>query len=466
MAVIQFLKYRPSPTVKLFLECGDTHRCLVGAVGSGKTVGAVMDICYYVPHHLYTTYGIRRTKWCVLRNTYAELEDTTLETIKEWFPWGKHQKQRGIYTIKYPAPSKIEVRILLRACDRPEQVKKFKSLEITGYLIDEANEVDESIKLMLKNRIGRFPKKSPEKYGIETTNPPTIDHPIFTNYDWQTQIPGYPDHAPSTPPLIQHTGFWQQERENANNLPKNYYEDLIESYHNNPDWIEMYVKGMPGVITKGKTIYNNFKRHIHVSPTTLPYHPSLPLLRGWDNSGNTPAVVIIQQPSPLELHVLYSAHHDKMGTIDFTKLIIAQCATTYPDATFIDYADPAGENRFSKKTGGFTSNATLMRDLGVNPLPSDQNFAARVASVDFFLSRIDGILIDPSCTSLITGLSGAYVYKRGTHSPTDEAEKNKYSHEQDALQYITVKLFKNNRKKPVKPIKRKLSQRQQSWMGR
>jgi len=464
---MQLLKYIPSPTIERFLACSNTFRCVVGAVGSGKTVGGVMDICYYIPHYMYETFNVTRTKWCLLRNTYAELEDTTLETVIEWFPWGKHQKQRGIYTITYPPPSNIEVRLLLRACDRPEQVKKFKSLEITGYLIDEANEVDESIKLMLKNRIGRFPRKSPAKFGIELTNPPTIEHAIFSNYDWQTPIPGYPDHKPTQPPLKNHIGFWQQERENEINLPKGYYDDLYESYANNKDWIDMYIKGMPGVITKGKTIYNNFKRDIHISPTTLKYHPSIPVLRGWDNSGNTPAVVIAQQPSPLSLNILSSQHHDKMGTIEFAKLIIAQCAIDYPDATFIDYADPAGENKFSKRAGGFTSNATLMRDLGINPIPSDQNFEARIASVDYFLSRIDGLIIDPSCHSLITGLSGAYIYQRGTHSPTDEAEKNRYSHEQDALQYITVKLFKNTRKKtPVKLKRSRAKARKQGWMGR
>ena len=460
------INYEPLPTLLLFHNDNSAIRCIVGPVGSGKTTAAAWEIGFELPRHLLSVYGIKKTRWVVIRNTYVELRDTTLRTVKEWFPqdfnsgnWSESRMEltiRGEIRTDPNIPGDIyEAEILFRSCDRPEHIKKLKSLEITGYWIDESIEVPREIKLMLKNRIGRYPKKCPEKYGIETTNPPEIEDDTYTNFAWQSPPPGP---LPAKDPLPGHRGFWQPPGENNENLAPDYYEGLRLMYHEHPDWIDMYIDGKPGVIIVGRLVYNNFRRKYHVAQTPDdPEEDPLPwtggeLFVGWDNTGNSPACVVAQIPAPMQIHILREYYSDKaglrrqMGIVDFTNYVVQQLNLAFPGAKdVIHWGDPAGNQRHSKAEGGFTSNAELMHDCGVDVAASEQNFQARVEAVDQQLGRIDGVLIHPSCTRLINGFLGDYCYPpnrslQGEFLPN--VLKNKYSHVHDSLQYLMVRIFK------------------------
>ena len=65
----------------------------------------------------------------------------------------------------------------------------------------------------------------------------------------------------------------------------------------------MYVEGKPGVIIQGKLVYHNFKRDVHVAEKPLVWAGG-PLYRGWDNSGNVPACVVVQVPRAGHIQIL------------------------------------------------------------------------------------------------------------------------------------------------------------------
>jgi hypothetical protein len=443
------LDYTPIPTIREFHESSATYRCIVGPVGSGKTCGATVEIFYYLPRYVFQKYGIKKTRWVIVRNSYRELEDTTQKTVLDWFPWGTMAKGDQIFTVKHPEG--LEVEALFRSCDNPDDIKKFKSLEITGYWIDESIEVAEQVKLMLKNRIGRYPRKSPVKYGIETTNPPDVEHPTYYHYDWQSKCPGpIPERKNKDQNILQgHIGFWQPPGENDQNLPKDYYLDLIQAYAGNPDWIDRYIKGKPGITLKGKAVYNNFRSSLHVSQTPLKWTGST-LFAGWDNTGNCPACAICQMPTAGMIQVLAEYHTERMGIVDFVKMVVADRNVRFPNAEWIEWGDPAGEAKFSKVGGGLTSNAELMRDeAGIKLKSSEQNWEARRESVEGQLGRLvagqPAMMIDLSCIRLINGFLGGYAYpEQGlTGIYGDKPIKNKYSHIHDALQYVCVMLTKN-----------------------
>lgn len=472
----EILKYKAIPTIQKFHECTERIRCIVGPVGSGKTSGAAIESCYFIPKFLYDNYGLKYTRGVVVRNTYRELMDTTCKTIKDpeegWFPNGDYKPSSETYIIDY---GDFKTEVLFRACDRAIDVKKFKSLEITWYWLDESIEIDDDAKRMLKNRLGRFPKlstwikcikekypdkfgkltdfqvkkimdKHPDKFrmsfGIETTNPPDVEHTTYSEFDWGDTPP--PGPMPEGKAKAGHRGFWQPPKENAPNLKPGYYDDLREDYADSPDWADMYIDGKPGIIVKGKLVYHNFKRSYHVSQHPIPWK-GLHLYRGWDNSGNVPACVICQVPGPRQLHVLKEFTHDKMNIGTFTEWVISQCNVLFPDAKFTDWADPAGNNEYPNKEGGFTSNAKIMAAKGVEVQPSEQNLSARLNAVDNQLAIIDGMLIDPGCIRLINGFMGGYCYPKieSTGEYGDQILKNRFSHIHDALQYVLVKLACN-----------------------
>lgn len=436
----EYKSYTMLPTIKLFHESPAQIRCIVGPVGSGKTTGATWDMCYYRPMWLAKRHNIKRTSWVIVRNTYRELEDTTMKTVFEWFPWGDFKAGSRTYTLRHPDGGP-EVEILFRSCDRPDDMKKFKSLEITGYWIDESIEVPDAIKRMLKNRIGRYPRKCPVRFGIETTNPPDVENTTYTQFKWHRPPPGP---VPEGTPLENHAGFWQPPHENDANLRPGYYDDLRSDYTDTPDWIDMYVEGKPGIIIKGKLVYNNFRRDYHVAKEPLIWARGQ-LIRGWDDSGNTPACVVLQVPRARHIQVLKEFWTDREGIVDFGKRVVMECNMLYPGAEYIDWDDPAGHNEYSKRDGGFTSNAQLMEDeCGIKTMPSDNNLTARLESVEQALKTIDGLLIDPSsCTRLVNGFLGGYCYKEigNTGMYHDKPEKNRFSHPHDALQYPVMKLL-------------------------
>ena len=434
------ISYNLIPTIKAFHECPAQIRCIVGPVGSGKTTGATWELFHYLPFFLKQRYKIDKTRWVIVRNTYSELIDTTQKTVFEWFDMGVYKKQEKTYTVTYPEDG-IQAEYLFRSCDNPVDVKKFKSLEVTGYWIDESVEVAEEVKRMLKNRIGRYPRKSPVRFGIETTNPPDVEHVTYSQFKWVTPPPGP---VPAGEPLENHVGFWQPPYENAHNLRPGYYEDLRKDYADNPDWIEMYVEGKPGQLIRGKLVYQNFNRHVHVALRPLKWSGQQ-LYRGWDNSGNTPACVVVCPVSANRLHVLAEFNTVKENIVDFTHRVIQSCNTQFPNGKYIDYGDPAGENQYSTREGDFTSNRQLVEEeCGISIIPGEQRFKTRINAVDQALLRRDGMLIDPSCIRLINGFLGGYHYPEIHHMPgtyKKDPAKNKYSHCHDSLQYVLTKLY-------------------------
>lgn len=443
----EVVPYKPLPTLKLFHESPAQVRAMVGPVGSGKTSAATMEVGYYKPQWFAKRYKIMKTRWLILRNTYRELIDTTQKTVKEWFPYGKGRGADEInYTLYYK--NGVEAELWFRSCDRIADLKKFKSMELTGYWIDESIEVAEEIKRILKTRIGRLPKKCPARFGIETTNPPDVEHPTYWQFKWHTPPPGpKPEFPPGVKgPLEKHEGFWQPPFENAKNLRRRYYEDLKTDYADNPDWVDMYVLGKPGIMVKGKAVYHNFKRAIHEGKESLVWTGGM-LYRGWDNSGNVPACAVVQVPSAGRIQVLKEFWSDRMSIGDFTDYVQAQCNLLYPNAEYYDWEDPAGEAEYSKKEGGFTSNGRIMRERGVDVHPSEVNPTACMDAVEQQLRSIDGMLVDPGCVRIINGFLGGFCYPEigpaGSQIYGDKVVKNRFSHIHEALYYVVVKLIKN-----------------------
>ena len=508
MPGVSLKPYTPLPTMVGFHRSDAEMRCLVGPVGSGKTTAAIMEVGLLLPRHLARTYGITETRWVIVRKTYRELMDTTFASVQDWLPFGEWHAAKMTMVLNYP-PSidcnyPLRVELVFRSCNRPEDMEKFKSLEVTGYWIEESIEVHEEIKRMLKTRIGRYPQRSSVRFGIETTNPCDVEHQIYwehnwvpTGPDWATYrttrinnavrdgiskaeaekiypvvanpdllekdmygrftpftVPG-PHPNPKKKPTGKYLGWWQPPHENDANLRPGYYEALMEDYGNNPEWLNVYVYGKPGIRVLGRVVYANFSqtRHVYHGPSDDPFLHSngTPLYFGWDNSGNSPACVVAQFRAPLQIQILAEFYADREGIVDFVKKVQSELEEMFPG--YIEgthYGDPAGGARYSKGDGGMTSNAQLMyEEFGIVVHNSEQNLQPRIQSVDQMLARNDGMLIDPRCTRLINGFIGGYVYpeKVGVQNEfLQQPMKNSFSHVHDGLQYLCARLFSTRKR--------------------
>ena len=82
---IERKEYKMLPTMEAFHRSDAIVRCIVGPVGSGKTTAAAHEICLLLPAYIAKTYGVTQTRWCIVRNSYRELQDTTLPSVMDWY---------------------------------------------------------------------------------------------------------------------------------------------------------------------------------------------------------------------------------------------------------------------------------------------------------------------------------------------------------------------------------------------
>lgn len=431
----------PVPTVKAFQQDDAFIKAIMGPFGSGKSSGCVLDIimrgCKQVPD---PKDGIRRTRWAVIRNTYGQLRDTSIQTVHQWFPpgvWGDYRAMDHRYLIK--AFEKTEIEILFRALDRPDQVANLLSLELTGAWVNEAREVPWAVIEALQGRVGRYPAQrdgGPTWHGILLdTNPPDVDSKWYKFFETQ-------QHPKEFASIYKQPGGQTPQAENIKNLPPNYYNNLARG--KDPEWIKVYVKGEYGFVIDGKAVFPEYHDPSHCRPCQP--NPALPVYRGWD-FGLTPACALLQFNALGQVIIFDELVSDNMGIDTFADEVIVHCNTNWPKLEeYIDIGDPAGEQRAqTDKTTCFQ----ILWGKGIRIEAGLQTLAIRLESIrkplrTFALKGEPGLLLDPRCKTIRKGFQGGYQYRRMKTSAerfTTAPDKNQYSHPMDALQYPLSRIF-------------------------
>lgn len=392
----------------------------MGPFGSGKSSGCAVEIVKRSMEQTPSPDGIRRTKWAIIRNSYRQLEDTSLRTFCQWFPinlFGDFKQSDMRYTIK--ALPGVEIEILFRALDRPDQVDNLLSLELTGAWVNEAREVPWTIIQALMGRVGRYPQGNLGSwYGvIMDTNPPDNDSWWYRQFE---------EKRPAGWELFKQPSGLSPEAENLRHLPKNYYTNLIGSME--PELAKVYIHGDYGFVIDGKPVYHEYRDTLHCAEVDV--IPGQVIYRGWD-FGLTPACVLAQFVNG-RLTIFGEIVSDSMGADTFSDEVLAYCNTHYPNYSFKDIGDPAGNTRSQadEKTC-----FQILWSKGINIEPGEQTLAARIESVKKPLNTlVDGkpcLQMSPKCKTLRKGFQGGYMFKRVRVSEErykDEPFKNAYSH--------------------------------------
>ena len=158
------INYTASPTMSRFHNSDAFVRSLFGPIGSGKSVACVIEMLrisfdVQLPQFDDPKYpnGVRKSRWVVVRNTYRELIDTTIQTFFDWYPeeLGRYHKQDMKFTTiqQMSDGTTAHVEFLFRALDKPDDIKKLLSLEVTGGWLNEAREIPKAIMDMLIGRL-------------------------------------------------------------------------------------------------------------------------------------------------------------------------------------------------------------------------------------------------------------------------------------------------------------------------
>lgn len=449
----------PGPVGRAFIK-SDAFVCAIkGPIGSGKSVACVMKLIRNMQKQAVLKDGWRRRRTAIIRNTYAELRTTTIKTWHQWVP-----PSEGTYRETAPPThhiidqgNKIDWEVMFIALDRPDDVRKLLSLELSDAWINEAREVPKAILDGLTGRVGRFPRM--EEGGctdpmiVMDTNPPDTDH-------WWYRLAEEPSPEDeeaireledqlrrigalrADQPLYEwfaQPGGEDAQAENLQNLPPGYY--LKAKANKKPEWVKVYVNAEYGFVLDGRPVYPEYRDNIHCRE--FAFNARLGLHIGMD-FGLTPAAAFGQRMPNGQWRKHSELVTDNMGILRFGELVQLHIGQHYPAVAIVSLTgDPAGNTRNDDERTTYDLLAT--KKLEVKPARTNDP-TLRIESVRDTMRRLidgePGMIVHPQCRVLRKAYAGGYNYRRvqlaGDERFRDEPDKNLYSHISDADQYMMI----------------------------
>lgn len=444
-----------------YIDCREPVSMIMGPIGSGKTTASVQRVFTQMTEQEPDQFGRRRSRWIAVRNTYPDLQSTT---IKDWCEMYHNEEVRlGRFDNSFPPThyldfdlddgTRVVSELIFLALDRPDSVKKLRGTQVTGFWLNEVKELSKAIVDMCDGRHGRFPEY-PSWHGmIGDTNAPDTDHWYYTLAE-ETKPQGWrffrQPGGVIKQPLPDGSFKWvpNPKAENIRNLPKNYYMRQVGSKAD--DWINVNLANNYGHVTTGKPIYDaRWSEAKHLSKLNLLPMPRVKkLLLGFD-FGRTPACIIGQLMPNGKLRILDELVADGMGIRTFMDQAVMPLLKTKYAAFDLQkhvecYGDPAG----IAKSGNDENSplGILWDEYKLQAWPTATNMPLkRWEAVNYFLlGTIDGapaFELSPACKVLRKGFNGGYAFRRLNVSGeryADAADKNSYSHPHDALQYLCL----------------------------
>lgn len=394
------------------------------------------------------TVYVRRNKkafWC--NRTYPELKSTTIKTWLEWFGDFTHivysSPIMGYVNLLLPDKSVVDLELVFLALDHPRDIKKLKSLELTGVWVNEAVEVAFPIISMATGRINRFPAKRDGGSNwsglIADTNSCDIDNwwykiseeekpENWEFFDQPAALLKTPDgYIPN--PLA----------ENVDNLSGGYDYYLNQLPGKPKEWVKVYILNQYGSSDPGNLVYGDYSTLNH---TDKVFNPDLKHIIWTHDFNFTPmSSAILQRDEKDDIYivdeiVLQSAVA-RQSAMEFCERY-----KDYTDCIVIIYGDASGhigekhghesdyiEIQSILKRAGFTVKMKVPR---ANPAIKDGQNSLRARIIDA-VGKISLFVNQKKCRYADKGLS-ALQLKKGS---TFQEEDSEYQHITTALRYFT-----------------------------
>jgi hypothetical protein len=443
-----------------------------GGIGSGTSTCCCMKIYTIgaIEQHKGPD-GKRRSRWVIVRTTYPELKDTTLKTWLDWFPeevygrmiWSRpmcHEVRIG----------DVEMDVHFLALDDEGDVKKLRSLELTGAWINEAEFMNKAIVDEIESRTGRYPavKDGGSVWDgvIMDMNAPSEDH-------WIPRMMGdvdYPDDVPEEdrisrphnwayfvqpPGLIEIFGpdgktiigyRTNPKAENLRWLKKGYYEEKIAG--KDKRWIDSRVMNRITFVVDGEAVWPAFNPDTHMAPARLTPVEGHDVWVGLD-FGRRPSAICMQEIGG-RIFVQMECRGYGMGAATFAPLLKRFLTRNYPRATNIRFVgDPKGRDK------GQNDDRTAYEIFAANgmvvmPAPvKNNNLQTRLSVVESVLNEsvngLQRLCVSPEgCPTFKAAMMGRYRIKKQKEGDP-EPLKDKYSDIADAFGYALLGMGEGRR---------------------
>lgn len=464
MSTLNWNYSSPGPVASAFIRSTAFMCGIRGPIGSGKSTAAIMKLIRNARSQRRGPDGWIRRRTAIIRNTQPELKTTTIKSWHQWIPpdvgsWvGQGPPTQHIVD----PTNKFDWEVLFVALDRPADVRKVLSMDLSDCWINEAREIAKPIVDGLTGRVGRYPSVlqggCDNVQIIMDTNSMDSDHWWYVLAERDESTPSAREIWESTrmaedelrsqgilAPGQKVMEFFSQpsgespEAENLQWLRPGYY--TFAKIGKSADWIKVYVRNEYGFVRDGKVIYDQYVDAVHCQPFEL--IKGVPLSIGID-FGLTPAATIGQQTLSGAWRTRYELVTQRMGVKNFAKelkLFIEQ----HPDLRGTEFrnitGDPAGAAADANEETVFQ----ILKAGGIDaqPAPTNEFSVRRDAVNEAFGRMIDGqpgAIIHPhGCPVLRKACAGGYAFRRiwvgNLERYADKPDKNMFSHVAEAYQY-------------------------------
>lgn len=462
---------------------------IMGPYGSAKTTTCFQKIINSVIWQPAGADGIRRARWCVVRDTYGHLQANVMADWFLWFPKTKdnYNLATNTHIVTFDIPMsggkvmKLRLEMLFRAVDNQSAEELFKGMALTGLWLNEMDTLHKDVFRYGFPRVGRYRHPGTPVGGwsgaIGDLNAPSEDN---WTYDFNVNKNIGLTDAEMTKYRLElgdnfrvtfhvQPGGLSAGAENIANLPKGYYERIQIGMSESDK--RRFIHNKFGAVRDGNPVYSQYADDRHCIQD-MPADPTLPVHIGLDG-GNTPAALFGQKTALGQIRVVdecvvFEPGKDRvlqsLGAKEF-----GQICGKYWNANFagfrlgdVNWADPSAwyggsdanaEDKawIVKFVAGFNETAIGVK-VKMKPAPIKGNrVGPRLEAVrDVLKASIDNqpaYVISSKCKVLREGFNRGYVITRVEYSTgggrwKDEPVKNDFSHDHDANQYLVLGLTK------------------------
>lgn len=423
-------EFDPNPVQRGFIMSQAKADLFSSRAGEGKSTGLAWAILYHTRHN-------PGAPWAVIRDTFENIQKTTMKTFFQWFPpgiYGSYNYTRKEFTW---ASGIADGTVTFIGMDNADDATKLLSWELGGIAMDEpapavgSGGIDEMVFDLGMTRL-RAPGM--KWYAMKlATNNPDESHWTYNKFVYP-KIEGLD------------TKLWQPIiPENMHNLPDGYYEQMRKSLAHRPDLVRRFVDGEFGYSQEGRQVTPQWSDRLHLA-TGLVAIPRRELKLCWDFGLNP--TCLITQVTPLgHWMFLESMVGDGLGVEELIEGVVKPLITErYPKHPLAHIGDPAGGNR-EQSSSQRSAVRSLKQLLGGTWRDGPQKWPERRDPLQAVLARTIGgrgvVQVDRDrAREVWFALRGGYHYHVSRTSIVSSIpEKNIYSHPGDAAGYGAAVLF-------------------------
>jgi hypothetical protein len=369
------VEFTANPTQRRFIEHRpETHKARCADIfnsrlGEGKSAALVWSILF----HTRANPGAR---WALVRDTFENLQKSTMIEFFEWFPdgiFGTYHKGRKLWTWN-PEIAKGEVMFI--GMDDEKSATKIQSVALAGFAIDEVSPVSGSAGVsrhVFTTLYQRLRQKGMNYYvGKLAQNNPDESHWTYKEF--------------IDPGAEERFNFQTGVAENMANLPPGYYDSVEKSYEGQEDKIRRFVKGEFGFIKEGAPVTPQWSDRMHLADRLTPMRKR-PLHLGWDFGLN--ATCVISQVTPIGHWNILDAFVGESGTGVLqliNDVVKPRLIDRYSGFYWEHTGDPAGSQR-AQSDSDRSAVKVLKAELGGTWRPGPVAIQEREIPLQAVLSR-------------------------------------------------------------------------------